>query len=209
MAVDFGQDCFVGNTVLSANYTCIETANPSGQTCDIDEIDIHAEAQAIDDCHLGAFADCGANQYQSDGVYTGAGCDCAANTCETWEAGIDFTAFEIESGQYIGFYCISGKGMVEATTTGGGLAYVSGEKLSGTCDSYAVLVWKASIGGRCASGEPPSGVGPEKFSPQMNQPLIYSKKYWIFGFGYVGASFIKRDFNIIRKVIKLLRELNK
>ena len=116
MAIDVGSACIDRNEIDGPNYTVIDENNPANATGTIDYITVHAAAGGMGGIQFGIFIHGGSNAFtlrdfdESPGKNT-------ANGCEEFNAPGDFTAFSINTGDYIGIYWTTGS--IEKATNGG------------------------------------------------------------------------------------------
>ena len=115
MAIDVGNSCIDRGLYYSAWRTIITDQNPSDADGTIDSVCIYAQTgNSIAGIEYAAFIDEGSNTFSTNGDTNGSDLSATGGTATTHtSAGGDFTAFAIDTGEYIGFYATSGR--IEAT----------------------------------------------------------------------------------------------
>lgn len=116
MAIDVGPSCIDRGSASSSGFTHVLNDNPANATGTIDYICAYI-VNGGTNFEVASFADEGSNTLSTNGVSGDLGATSNA-TKEEWNAPGDFTAFSINSGEYLGFY--SSDATVEMDSSGGG-----------------------------------------------------------------------------------------
>jgi len=131
MAIDVGNACTDRGTTSSSGFTAVDKANPANAAGSINSVCVYIATDASG-IEFGAFTDNGSNSLtcQAGHHCSGANLSCtAAESPKTFTAPGDFTAFSIDSGEYIGRYFTGGTW--EADNSGlSGIWYLESDEIS-------------------------------------------------------------------------------
>lgn len=140
MAIDVGPAC----NVYTANYpqaiTRIVKDNPANATGTIDYICIYCGGVAMENVEVASFADEGSNVLSTNGVSGNLG-TLLTDQQNIFNAPGDFTAFNINSDEYIGCYHSSSSGAIRGDQSGAGLWYKTGDQIPA---SSVTFTWAAN-----------------------------------------------------------------
>ena len=118
---------------------------------------------AFSDFETGSFEDNGSNAYTCRGNCSEDNMSGSGSSCETFTAGVDFTAYTVQNAEYAGCYRGSGPGAIEYATSGGsGMGYNYGDEIeddeqntytidSGGNNILSLLIEGAAAGGALAT----------------------------------------------------------
>jgi len=141
MAIDVGIDATLQSSNIS-NYTFVEEQNPANATGTLDHLEVYCGAAGTGTADFGSFyVVSGANLSTRDtalGLAVGA-------ALNTFDAPGDFTAFNINIGDYIGV-SVAGMGQRYKTSTGTGVWIISGDYVPCTNQAFTYLAnWRSAI----------------------------------------------------------------
>jgi len=157
--IDVGSPAIDRDLTTGDGYTNILKANPVNATGTINHIEVYMADTAQHDITIASFEEVSANTFtarDNSGVIT------TVPGLNTFNAPGDFTAFDISTGDYIGFYCVGGC-YVDKTNSGDGAWYDFGDKTS--CENEG-FTWVAdrtiSLYATGSTGEAPPSVGVQR-----------------------------------------------
>lgn len=130
MAIDVGDPCIDRNSNFG-NATGISQQNPANATGTIDYICAYLVTAPGDPVQVASFADEGSNVLSTNGTATTPNGSIGSNE---WNAPGDFTAFAINSGEYIG--CFYPGAVERSTDDGGSYWYLGGDNIPASSVSF-------------------------------------------------------------------------
>lgn len=134
MAIDVGSSCSDRTSSLGHGYTYVDKANPANATGTIDTVCVYS-ASELYTLSVASFSATGNDLTTNGTAFLG---DQGGSGSKTWTAaGNDFTAFNINSGEYIGCYWTGGN--IDSDTSGIGLWGLDGEYIP--CTSQTFSYW--------------------------------------------------------------------
>lgn len=147
-----------GSSSDTLGYTTIATENPANASGTINHIEIFMNTATAAVIDVAAFEHLGSNYFTSRGSSGNLNVVAGLNT---FNAPTDFTAFDIEAGDYIGFYGSGTANRIEQDTSGDGKWTNFADNIPCTNQLFSVvasrtisLYAEGSIG-----GAPPAGPG--------------------------------------------------
>jgi hypothetical protein len=123
--IDVGNSGHEADTTSFDDYTWFTTNNPANASGNIDHIQFYLGANASNDqIKVGVFYSAGGGNYTCRNVVTLTGITGSDTDLMEFDAPGDFTAFGVESGDYVGIYRDAGDIEIERNAVGdGGYAY--------------------------------------------------------------------------------------
>lgn len=160
--IAFSADIVVGSAAIDRssssgyNTTCIATENPANASGVIDHIEIYMSTIVGGIIDVAAFEQVGANIFTSRGS---SGNLTAAVGLNTFDAPGDFTAFDINAGDYIGVYIMSSES-IDRANTGSGYWTNGGDEIPCTDLTFTFTASRTiSLYAEGSTGEAPPEVG--------------------------------------------------
>lgn len=158
MSIDVGSACIDRSTYQLGGFTVVAKENPANASGTIDHLCIWLSAFSSGNFDFASFADEGSNVLSTNGVAQGLTCAVGQNE---FNAPGDFTAFDINSGEYLGYYTQASDNRVEKTTSGSGLwRYDGADQIPCSSVTFAVQADRACsiyATGTETGGEPTFG----------------------------------------------------
>jgi hypothetical protein len=131
-AIDVANDCGYRAATNAQGYTYIDLGNPANATGTIDYICVYAaDAGTI---KFAAFHDEGGNVYSTNGYTIGLTVSAGLNE---FSAPGDFTAFNINAGEYLGHYAAD-SAIARTNTGGSGVYRKSGDYIPCTSQTFVL-----------------------------------------------------------------------
>lgn len=151
MAIDVGASCIARTSGIFTAYTVASYVNPANETGTIDYICIYSHSRIYLPFEVASFETwgepTGGKGYFTTHDYVTLAAQPSSGKTE-YEAPGDFTAFDIDSGEYIGFY--NSVGALQSNVGGTGFQgcfYLSGDYIPAYRNTFTETTWISSIYG--------------------------------------------------------------
>jgi len=132
--IDVGEGCIDRSATRSPAPTYVAMGNPANATGTIDTVSVWANTN-MGGIEYASFVDEGSNVLSTNGDTNGSNLTATAGECTEHTSPGHFSAFNINSGEYIGVYWASGA--LDRGTGGSGIWWITGDNIPASSVTFA------------------------------------------------------------------------